>query len=712
MTDKSLDTPKTEENNENDTKNSSEPEKYVIELEADAGEDAIQNALDNFKQFATDRGTEMARIASEMAKTEMAKHEIAEKNSKTTNTSETQSPPKSSSKTSVSPTRSKNSERPKIDEFWSKVHTCYQTIRTLTDYESEQDPAEQPFKSLYEARGLLEKQLIPKLEEKGDCDLAIICAKYQLAVNFKLTNEISDSKRLLEKCLKSLKSEISKKDENTSLNPETSLIEVNILQDLAICNSSLNPANLSESETESESSAVKLLTKAMAIINDQNICFAESSFTIDELLCPPSTEFIKVDVRKKVLSSALLQTVFCLGQAYQQAGDAKNASTYISQTLKLQYEQNVYQPVKWAIDCAALSQYYISTGCFQQGFTCLECAEYMVNNVMDSKNDANKIENADKAEKAKNAENAEKSENLEKSDSSSNKSEDVDPQDSPEAKKDEAKADLARCWVKLIVNFLEFSAVTQIRVGKLSHAKSLSIANDVDENMYSKEVTNKFFNIPKDFKSVPFDTTFFDRPSELNYTEAIKFFNHGLNACNFAESWFSVKNGFVTDSVELAQDKSMLWQYLACFECEPKNQAKMMKRRFRGMQAFLVEDASKLNEKYYGDVLKQLWNTSAEIFADIMTLKILNLTRLEQRGDSQRFETRKIIQKKVNRAGFRAIRSSRQFLGLFNGPDNKQMFTNDSERRAYLQEIKKKMILRGVGENPTFGKKMSRLFTA
>lgn len=130
------------------------------------------------------------------------------------------------------------------------------------------------------------------------------------------------------------------------------------------------------------------------------------------------------------------------------------------------------------------------------------------------------------------------------------------------------------------------------------------------------------------------------------------------------------------------------------------------------MQAFLVEDASKLNEKYYGDVLKQLWNTSAEIFADIMTLKILNLTRLEQRGDSQRFETRKIIQKKVNRAGFRAIRSSRQFLGLFNGPDNKQMFTNDSERRAYLQEIKKKMILRGVGENPTFGKKMSRLFTA
>lgn len=67
MTDKSLDTPKTEENNENDTKNSSEPEKYVIELEADAGDDAIQNALDNFKQFATDRGTEMARIASEMA---------------------------------------------------------------------------------------------------------------------------------------------------------------------------------------------------------------------------------------------------------------------------------------------------------------------------------------------------------------------------------------------------------------------------------------------------------------------------------------------------------------------------------------------------------------------------------------------------------------------------------------------------------------------
>merc|ERR1712071_567184 len=114
MTDKDLDSenPKNTENSEKDAKNSSsEPEKYVIELEADAGEDAIQNALDNFKQFATDRGTEMARIASEMARTEMAKHEMTDKSGEKSTekfpekaskiTSETQSSPKSSPKTPV-----------------------------------------------------------------------------------------------------------------------------------------------------------------------------------------------------------------------------------------------------------------------------------------------------------------------------------------------------------------------------------------------------------------------------------------------------------------------------------------------------------------------------------------------------------------------------------------------------------------------------------
>ena len=75
-----------------------------------------------------------------------------------------------------------------------------------------------------------------------------------------------------------------------------------------------------------------------------------------------------------------------------------------------------------------------------------------------------------------------------------------------------------------------------------------------------------------------------------------------------------------------------------------------------------------------------------------MTVKILNLTRLQQSdpatGDNQKFKSRRVLQKKVNRAGFRAIRSSRQFLALFNGPDDKKMFTNDSERRAYLQNVK------------------------
>lgn len=530
----------------------------------------------------------------------------------------------------------------------AEVYTDYQQVRVLTDVESDQDPEEEPFKSLYAARAILEKRIIPKLTE-SDNKLRLTCARYQLGVNLKLTNEISEAKRVLEGCLRDIESETDV--------TQTALIKVNILQDLAICYSSLNEPAQTKDPSKPPTAAVGLLLQAKALLDDKT-CKPESSLTIDELMCPPATDFIKVDVRKKVLASAMLQTVFCLGQAYQQISDGKNASQYISQTLKLQYEQNAYQAGKWAIDCAALSQYYISSGHFRQGFVCLECSEYMISRVQASQD-------------AKRA-----------ADDPENEASDITP-----AKLKEAKADIARCWVKLVVNFLEYAAVLKIRDGQLGHAKALSVTNDVDPDKFSEAVTHFYFNIPKTFKSVPFDVKVLLKPLELDWAGASEMFKFGMHACSFASSFFNEPNGFVTDAVELVQDRSQLWQYLSCFEPDPKRQCQMQKRRFRAIERFTIEIDTKLAAKYYGDVLKQLWNTTAEIFADIMTLKLTILARLSSNasaaGDSNPTKVRRIMERKINKAGFCAIKAAHEFRDLFIGADG-NVFSNDSERRAYL----------------------------
>ena len=71
-----------------------------------------------------------------------------------------------------------------------------------------------------------------------------------------------------------------------------------------------------------------------------------------------------------------------------------------------------------------------------------------------------------------------------------------------------------------------------------------------------------------------------------------------------------------------------------------------------------------------------------------MTLKISIVARLGGEEGDGPFKSRRVLEKKVNRAGFRAIRASREFLDLFQGADGKKMFTNDSERRAYTKMVK------------------------
>ena len=71
-----------------------------------------------------------------------------------------------------------------------------------SDIDHENDPEEQPYKSLYTARKLLES--LQTHEFSKQYPLTKISIDYQLAVNYKLSNEITLAKNTLTKALEDL----------------------------------------------------------------------------------------------------------------------------------------------------------------------------------------------------------------------------------------------------------------------------------------------------------------------------------------------------------------------------------------------------------------------------------------------------------------------------------------------------------------------------
>ena len=230
-------------------------------------------------------------------------------------------------------------------------------------------------------------------------------------------------------------------------------------------------------------------------------------------------------------------------------------------------------------------------------------------------------------------------------------------------------------------------------------------------------------------------------------------FTFAMSGIKYASKHFNIQNGFVIDSIELALDENMLWQYLACFEVNPEFQCRMVKKRFRAIGKFVIDpeeepaalkrpaaavnapveenddkenvnpeksqkmpqeketptekpkSTTKLNHKYYLDNVKQIWHTTSEIFADIMTLKRVTFQNLSEQLSSDFVNqeentdqnTKKLtksdinnklqnIKFSINKAGLRAIRAAHEFENCF----KEGIFQNDSEKRAYLLTIMRK----------------------
>ena len=101
-----------------------------------------------------------------------------------------------------------------------------------------------------------------------------------------------------------------------------------------------------------------------------------------------------------------------------------------------------------------------------------------------------------------------------------------------------------------------------------------------------------------------------------DYTCAKKIFIFSTKCLEDAKNYYKF-DGFVTDFVEITQDTSQLYKYLAFFDNEFENRCKMHKRRADMLNAILIE----LNPKYFLQICRQLTFEIAETYSEMAELK-------------------------------------------------------------------------------------------
>ena len=75
--------------------------------------------------------------------------------------------------------------------------------------------------------------------------------------------------------------------------------------------------------------------------------------------------------RQRDFSATFTHTLYYLAQVNAALGNSEKGAMYCHTTLLRQLETEQYDPVDWALNCATLSQYYITQGNYMLSRHCL-----------------------------------------------------------------------------------------------------------------------------------------------------------------------------------------------------------------------------------------------------------------------------------------------------------------------------------------------------
>ncbi|XP_036592756.1 KIF-binding protein isoform X1 [Trichosurus vulpecula] len=527
---------------------------------------------------------------------------------------------------------------------WASACEKFRASLSLSQVESQKDPENDPYKSKYRARELLQevKALLgpaadededeeagggggggggPGADEGPEAERAglgagvepsaravrLAAVELQLGLNHIDTEELAAGEEHLQNCLRLVR--------RSRLEPAAVSLHLQAQNNLGILWSERDEIETAQSYLES---AEALYNQYMKEIGNPPLDPNEHFLAEEEKLTEQE--------RSRRFEKAYTHTLYYLAQVYQHLEMIEKAAQYCHTTLKRQLEYSGYHPVEWAINAATLSQYYINKQCFMESRHCLSAASVVFSQ-------------------------AEQTASTEDSESETEQ----DQQDLRQR-----KAEIARCWIKYCLNLLQNAqASLEDNIGELDLDKQSELKaqrkreEDEKENGRKKvvlfgtsDVCDAILAMEEKVACVP----------PLDFREAREVFLVGQNYVFEAKEYFQV-DGYITDHIEIVQDHSSLFKVLAFFEEDYERRCKMHKRRIDMLEPLTVD----LNPQYYLLINRQLQFELAHTYYEMMDLKVAIANRLEEL-DSHTI-------KKINSLAQSAIKYYELFLDSLKDPN-------------------------------------------
>ncbi|KAL8186966.1 UNVERIFIED_CONTAM: hypothetical protein K2H54_025032 [Gekko kuhli] len=505
---------------------------------------------------------------------------------------------------------------------WASLCEKFRSAVNVSYVESKNDPETEPYRSKYAARELLEgvKQLLASEEaegapgeggQEGDGEAERLQAvrravvEYELGVNYTDTQECSAGEEHLVKCIKLL--------ERHRLSRECVSLYIQAQNNLGIL----------WSERGDIKTAQTYLESAEALYNQYMKENGSPPLDTNEHFMPQEEKLTDQE-RSKRFEKVCTHTLYYLAQVYQHLDMTEKAAQYCHTTLKRQLEYSGYSPVKWALNAATLSQYYLTKQCFMEARHCLAAASVIFAQ-------AGLVPSAEDNETEQ------------------------DQQDLQQR-----KAEIARCWIKYCLNLLQGARkLLEDNIGELDPDRQSELIAQRKKEEDEKEKGRK--------KAVLFGTSDLcdsilameEKVScvfPLDFQEAREIFLVGQNYVSEAKEFFQV-DGYVTDHIEIVQDHSALFKVLAFFEEDYERRCKMHKRRIDMLEPIFVD----LNPQYFLLLRRQLQFELADTYYEMMDLKVAIGNRLDEL-DSHTI-------KKINSLAQLAIKYYELFLDSLRNPD-------------------------------------------
>ncbi|XP_061735840.1 KIF-binding protein [Nerophis ophidion] len=537
---------------------------------------------------------------------------------------------------------------------WKTICDKFNNAQNLTDVESRNDPENDPFRSKYKARDLLreiqcslksfeagegeedsgadggdqrpsEQPVDGLLEDlfqrglDGDSPAGLATAKlaaveYYLGVNHVDTEELAAGQEHLMNCMKLL--------ERCRVTTDNVSLCIHFRNQLGILWAGRDETEKAQEFLETaESIYMRYMKEDGSPPTD-----LKEYFTNNE-------KMLTHQEKSKKFELAYTHTTYYLAQVYKNLGQTERAANYCHSTLQRQLQLNQFSPMEWALNAATLSQYYITKGCYMEGRHCLSAATVISALAGDAPSEAAAQESEIESER----------------------------RDQLRQK----RADIARCWIKYCLNLLQDAKkVLQDNIGELDSDLQEDIKRkrrleEEEEEKIRKSALR--FGSEDTFDSIASLEEKVSCLLPVDFTEARNVFLVGQNYVTQAKEYFQM-DGFVTDHIEILQDHSALFRALAFFEEDVERRCKMHKRRVDMLETICIE----LNAQYYLMVRRQLMFELAEIYNEMMDLK---LTLANRQADTQSLDNHTI--KKFNHLCSASAKYYQMFLDSLCSPDGK-----------------------------------------